>query len=143
MTVRNALKYTLLFWDLTEESNWTHFNNKVKYGIMVNLHRLGAFMGEFEVLKLAWQSDVFELLEVNTGSRYPDLDRLETDTAYFTQIQDLEAQFIAANPELQAYLNQTVTTYSIYTIDRAEIMMFDDQQFLTDEFPEVFVAALN
>jgi hypothetical protein len=119
------------------------FNNKVQYGIMVNLHRLGVFMQEFEVIKLAWQSDVFELLEVNTGSRYPDLDRLETDTAYFTQIQDLEAQFIAANPELQAYLNQTVTTYSIYTIDRADIMMFDDQQFLTDEFPEVFVAALN
>lgn len=141
MTVQDTLKYVILFWQLTEDENWQFFNNKVQYGIMVNLHRLGAFIGEFEVIKQAWRSDLLELLEVNTGEPYPDLDRLETDTVYLQQLQTLEAQFIAANPELQAYLNKPVT-YNIYTIDRADVNGFLDYQFLIDEFPEVFVAAL-
>lgn len=143
MTVRDTLKYVLLFWQLSEDANWQYFNNTVQYGIMVNLHRLGVFISEFEVIKLAWRSDLMELLEVNTGEPYPDFDRLETDTAYFEQLQALETQFIAANPELQAYLNQPVTTYTIYTINAADILGFLDAEFLTTEFPEVFATALN
>lgn len=143
MTVETILKYVMLFWQLSEDENWQYFNNTVQYGILVNLHRLGAFIAEFEVIKLAWRSDFMELLAVNTGEPYPDLDRLETDTAYLQQLEALQTQFIAANPELQAYLSQPVTTYTIYTINQAYIVGFMDEQFLIDEFPEVFVAALN
>lgn len=142
MTVRDAIKYVLLFFELQEEENWMQLSNTVQYGIAKNLHRLGAFVAEWSTISVAWKSDIQEMLETATGSIYVDRERLEIDVAYQQQLEALETQFIAANPELQAYLLQPVA-YQIYTIDQADIEYFIDKDFLITEFPEVFVTSLN
>lgn len=138
MTRQNALKYFLLFYELTQEENWTQLNNTVQYGIQRNLFRLGSIMDEFWVMRETWRDDIQQLLKTQTGSIYINEELLETDINYQNQLQTLEQGFLTANPDLQNYLS-TQVTYQIFTINRQEILNFTDYDFLVTEFPEVFI----
>lgn len=139
MTLRDALKYTLLFYELQEQANWDTLSSNARYAILVNMLRLGPVTSDFNVLKYAWRDQLVDAIHQATGNPNIDRDRLEIDQEYFDTLQDVEDAFLLANPQITILINQPVS-YTIFKINIIDMVGFnaDDLNWLEFNFQEIF-----